>query len=181
LDFYQMIKPGVWHNYEHKLHHDHTHNHDGHDHGKKEEKKHGSTYQAQPEDFQGKAMLTQHTGDTHKDSTHAGHSADSTKKDSAAHAAGDHATAHGNDHKNHADHDAHAEGDAHGHGKDTHGHGEKHGPGFMMGIHFPGLLELGTMLGFLGLFLFVTFSFLSKASLLPKNDPFLEESEHHHT
>jgi hypothetical protein len=49
-----------------------------------------------------------------------------------------------------------------------------------MGIHFPGLLELGTMLGFLGLFLFVTFSFLEKATLTPKNDPYLEESKHHH-
>ena len=48
------------------------------------------------------------------------------------------------------------------------------------GAAFPGLAEIGVMIGFLSLFLFVTFKCLSKASLLPENDPYLEESLHHH-
>ncbi|MBP7183873.1 MAG: hypothetical protein KBA06_00055 [Saprospiraceae bacterium] len=51
---------------------------------------------------------------------------------------------------------------------------------FMMGFTIPGLLEIGTLLGFLGLFLYIVFSQLSKASTLPKNDPYLTESLHHH-
>jgi hypothetical protein len=43
-----------------------------------------------------------------------------------------------------------------------------------------GLIEIGTMLGFLGAFLFVTFSELTKASLVPKNDPMIPETLHHH-
>lgn len=43
-----------------------------------------------------------------------------------------------------------------------------------------GLVEIGTMLGFLGAFLFVTLSGLTKASLVPKNHPMLTESLHHH-
>lgn len=43
-----------------------------------------------------------------------------------------------------------------------------------------GLVEIGTMLGFLGAFLFVTFSELTKAALVPKNHPMLPESLHHH-
>lgn len=43
-----------------------------------------------------------------------------------------------------------------------------------------GLVEIGTMLGFLGAFLFVTFSELAKAALVPKNHPMLPESAHHH-
>jgi len=35
-------------------------------------------------------------------------------------------------------------------------------------------------LGFLGLFMYLMFSSLSKASLIPKNHPYLDESEHHH-
>ena len=52
--------------------------------------------------------------------------------------------------------------------------------GFAMGFTIPGLLELGTMLGFLALFAYVVFNRLTKASLLPKNDPYLAESLHHH-
>ncbi|WP_235297034.1 hypothetical protein [Portibacter marinus] len=55
----------------------------------------------------------------------------------------------------------------------------EHG-GFTPGFTIPGLLEIGTMLGFLSLFLFVAFSVLSRSSLVAKNDPFLEESLHHH-
>ncbi len=62
-------------------------------------------------------------------------------------------------------------------------HGAEHAShhvGFKMGFTMPGFLELGTMIGFLGLFLFVFFTALSKAALLPKNDPYLQESLHHH-
>jgi Ni/Fe-hydrogenase subunit HybB-like protein len=54
-----------------------------------------------------------------------------------------------------------------------------HGSEFLMGFHFPGLLELGTMIGFLSLFLYFVFSQLEKAALEPKNDPYYEESLHH--
>lgn len=52
--------------------------------------------------------------------------------------------------------------------------------GFTAGFSMPGLIEIGTMIGFLSLFLFVAFSVLSRNTLLAKNDPFLEESLHHH-
>jgi len=52
--------------------------------------------------------------------------------------------------------------------------------GFTAGFSIPGLIEIGTMIGFLSLFLFVAFSVLSRNTLLAKNDPFLEESLHHH-
>ncbi|MEZ4987914.1 MAG: hypothetical protein R2795_23270 [Saprospiraceae bacterium] len=57
-------------------------------------------------------------------------------------------------------------GDAH-HGEDAHheaaAHGdEHHGSSFAMGTTFPGLLELGTMLGFLALFLYVVLNRLKK-------------------
>ncbi len=58
----------------------------------------------------------------------------------------------------------------------SHGHDYTFTPGFSI----PGLLEIGTFIGFLSLFLFVFFSFLSRTTLLAKNDPFLEESLHHH-
>lgn len=51
--------------------------------------------------------------------------------------------------------------------------------GFVSGFTIPGLLELGTFVGFLGLFLFVSLNVLSKSSLVPKNDPYFEESVHH--
>ena len=42
-----------------------------------------------------------------------------------------------------------------------------------------GLLEIGTYIGFLGLFTLVVTNTLSKASLVPKNHPYLEESIYH--
>ncbi len=51
-------------------------------------------------------------------------------------------------------------------------------PGTMHEHWSLGLLEIGTMLGFAGLFIFVVFSSIAKASLLPKNHPMLQESEH---
>ncbi|GLR19699.1 hypothetical protein [Portibacter lacus] len=55
-----------------------------------------------------------------------------------------------------------------------------HHAGFVAGFSLPGLIEIGTMIGFLSLFLFVALTVLSKNTLLAKNDPFLEESLHHH-
>jgi hypothetical protein len=49
-----------------------------------------------------------------------------------------------------------------------------------MGFTMPGLLEVGTMLGFLALYLFITLRSLSKAALFPKNDPYAGEATHHH-
>ena len=54
-----------------------------------------------------------------------------------------------------------------------------HNPEFMMGFNFPGLIEVGTMIGFLGLFIFVVFSSLGKANLIPTNDPFVGETLTH--
>jgi hypothetical protein len=72
---------------------------------------------------------------------------------------------HGQKEEEHANHEAHQEG----HGEDT----------FVLGFHFPGGIEIGMLLGFAGLYLFVFFTSLSKASFVPKNDPYLDEGEHH--
>lgn len=86
-------------------------------------------------------------------------------------------------------HDAH-EGefgvaDSHGGDENAH-HGDHHHfperfiearAGYML----PGFLEIGTFLGFLGAFLFFSLWQLSRARIEPKNDPYLVESNHHHT
>lgn len=88
----------------------------------------------------------------------AGHDADLHMDD--AHTSGDDHAAHGDDHAADAGH-----------------HGEhKSYAGFMV----PGLIEIGTFLGFLSLFFLITLTALSKANLVPKNDPYLDESLHHH-
>ena len=74
----------------------------------------------------------------------------------------------------HTAHELMAAGAEHGHEAMEHGHS------FVAGFTLPGLLELGTFIGFLGLFLFVFFSNLSKATLVSKKDPYYEESLHHH-
>ena len=87
---------------------------------------------------------------------------------------------HGDSHAE-AGHDDHA---AAGHDEHAGGHGEEGGHGhtaFQMGMSFPGLLELGTLLGFAALFLYVALSALATAKLVPQNHPFVRESEHHHT
>ena len=43
-----------------------------------------------------------------------------------------------------------------------------------------GLLEIGTFLGFAGIFSLVVSTWLAKASLVPKNHPYLQESLNHH-
>ncbi|MFZ1703701.1 MAG: hypothetical protein WAT79_05110 [Saprospiraceae bacterium] len=64
--------------------------------------------------------------------------------------------------------------------EDHGGHAMEHASNFVEGFTMPGFLELGTFVGFLGLFLFVALNSLSKAPLIPKNDPYLDESLHHH-
>ena len=61
------------------------------------------------------------------------------------------------------------------------GHAAEHAHGATAGFTIPGFLEFGTMIGFLGFFLLFMFSRLSKAALIPRNDPYLAESVHHHT
>ena len=51
-------------------------------------------------------------------------------------------------------------------------------PDTTTGFGLPGFLELGTFIGFLSLFVFATFSQMTKAPLLPANDPYIEESLH---
>jgi hypothetical protein len=45
---------------------------------------------------------------------------------------------------------------------------------------FIGIVEIGSVFFFLGLFIFVVFTALTKAPLLPKRNPFIEESKHFH-
>ena len=51
-------------------------------------------------------------------------------------------------------------------------------PDMTAGYGIPGFLELGTMLGFMALFVFVVFSYLEKSPVLAENDPYIEESIH---
>ena len=77
-----------------------------------------------------------------------------------------------------------------GKAEETHAGAETHGEGehpvdtskaFKLGYTIPGLEEIGVLIGFLSLFLFFFFNQLSKVSLVPMKDPFLEESLHHDT
>jgi hypothetical protein len=45
---------------------------------------------------------------------------------------------------------------------------------------FIGLPEIGALLFFIGLFVWVVFAALAKAPLLAKNNPFIKESKHFH-
>jgi hypothetical protein len=101
--------------------------------------------------------------------------------DGAAHGAVGHAAdAHGATAAAHATDAAHA---AAGHVADAAhgaaGHAD-HASSIVSGFTFPGLLELGTMLGFLGLFLYVVFNAISKNALTSQKDPYINESLHHH-
>jgi hypothetical protein len=180
LDFYQMIKPGVWYNYEHGQHEAHA-GHGDHDAHSENTYHLNETPKAVLTTYQDDQDGNEHAhddGHAHDESGVDSHS-ETADHDEHAHDAGEH------DHSADANH-AHSEGDHHGHeaaGHDDHGHGDGHHaePQFLMGVHFPGALELGTMLGFLGLFLFVTFTALSRAPLYPPNDPYIKESEHYDT
>jgi hypothetical protein len=49
-----------------------------------------------------------------------------------------------------------------------------------VGAHWHlGFVEFGLLLGYAGMFIFSTLNALTKASLIPKNSPYLEESIHH--
>lgn len=93
---------------------------------------------------------------------------------------------HGGDHHGHAGSmpDAHGAAEVGHHAEAASGHGADlaHGAAstFEAGFSLPGFLEIGTMIGFLCLFLYVFYTHLSKASLIAKNDPYLSESLHHH-
>lgn len=63
------------------------------------------------------------------------------------------------------------------HGQEAAGHAAA---AFTPGFSMPGFLEIGTMIGFLGLFLYTMFYNLSKARLVPTRDPYLMESLQHH-
>jgi hypothetical protein len=60
-------------------------------------------------------------------------------------------------------------------------HAGEHHAGPTPGFTLPGFLEIGTFIGFLGLFFYFVFNRLEKASLLPRRDPYLMESIAHHT
>lgn len=187
LDFYQMIKPGVWYNHEHAMHlshagHGHGDDHkgtDAHSHDHSGDHHTGSTYQMTNQDMP-KAVLTgyqedQNEGEEHHDGDQhdANHGTTETNHSDANHEK-DHHEDHSHAAHTEGSHDAHDAHDAHGHAA----HGE---PPFVIGVHFPGFLEFGTFFGFLGLFLFVTFTVMSRASLYPPNDPYILESEHYDT
>ena len=90
-------------------------------------------------------------------------------REHAEHAA--HVSAGGGSHEAAGEHSAHA---AAGHEV------AQHASTFVEGFTLPGLLELGTFVGFIALFIYCVFYQLSKASLLPKNDPYIQESMAHH-
>jgi hypothetical protein len=119
------------------------------------------------------------TSTEHKVETAIGESHDGTK-----HAAADHATPTKEAHETEV-HAAKTTTETHASTTDSHtgGHGTAvdESKAFKLGYTIPGLEELGILVGFLSLFLFVFFSNLSKASLLPSKDPYLDESFHHET
>lgn len=82
----------------------------------------------------------------------------------------------GHENTDQGDHGDHAD---HGAGADHH-HDDAL-TGFKIGFTIPGIQELGVLVGFLSLFLFFFFRQLERAPLLPRKDPFLEESLHHST
>ncbi|MEC4112837.1 quinol:cytochrome C oxidoreductase [Myroides pelagicus] len=53
-------------------------------------------------------------------------------------------------------------------------------PGTVGGSWFIGVEEIGSLMFFIGLFIFVGFNAISKAPLLAKNNPLIEESKHFH-
>lgn len=93
-----------------------------------------------------------------------------TAHELAGHGHGDHG--HGHDHAAHGHDAAHA---LVGHEAATH-----HALEFTTGFTLPGFLELGTFIGFIGLFVYFAFYQLSKAKLNPEKDPYYSESMHHH-
>lgn len=120
--------------------------------------------------------------DAHSDAAHPteGHAAPATEHGEAAgHEAGHDETAHGDAHAGHNFTPSHGYVNA-GDRPLNHTEGDPN-RSFKMGYSFPGLEELGILVGFFCLFLFVFFNNLSKASLLPMRDPYVEETIHHQT
>ncbi|MEL6945066.1 MAG: hypothetical protein AAFO82_20605, partial [Bacteroidota bacterium] len=68
----------------------------------------------------------------------------------------------------------------HAYGAADAAHGDGHEGGALAGFHYPGLIEIGTMIGFLSLFLYVFFNNLAKAPLVAEKDPYMMESVSHH-
>lgn len=95
-----------------------------------------------------------------------------TMHELAAHHGGDHGDGHGEALGHVSEHMA-------GHGEAL-GHAIDHASTMQAGFTIPGLLEIGTAIGFLCGFLLVFYTYLSKANLVAKNDPYLSESLHHH-
>ncbi len=79
-------------------------------------------------------------------------------------------------HGDHADHAVHEAAEIAHHGA---GHGAE--TAVELGFTIPGFPEVCTFIGFLCLFLFFIFTMLSRAPLTGTNDPYIEESLHHHT
>ncbi len=175
-DFFYMIKPGAR---AAAFEASHTSGH-GHDAHTTTLDAHGSVAHAAEATKSAVESVGAHVAEA------VGHAAEHAKD--AAHSA----VGHDNHMKAEVSAAAHAETNpghaAHGEGKHGHAghavtyHGGHPGPKhFQLGYTIPGFYDLGALIGFLSLFLFVFFSHLSKASLIPKNDPFLEESLHHVT
>jgi hypothetical protein len=122
-----------------------------------------------------------HTADGHTDHATQEHKTEAKSTDSNDHAVevAQAATTAGGAH---TEDQAHPEAHGDGHAVVPAPHGGNPGPKeFKVGYTIPGFLDIGTMIGFLSLFLFMFFRQLSRASLLPKNDPFLEESLYYST
>lgn len=179
IDFFLMVKPGVLHT-AHELSGGH-HGEDGSSHS---EASHGAVGQAANAGTETMASAAAHSveggheaGSHTVDSAHNAltHVVDSSNGELSQaslidHTSVDHATDSLNVAVANVSELAHA-GAA---------HGGEHASTFVSGFTMPGLLELGTMLGFFGLFALVVLNSLSKSALTPKNDPYLEESLHHH-
>ncbi|MBX2817398.1 MAG: hypothetical protein KTR24_15425 [Saprospiraceae bacterium] len=74
-------------------------------------------------------------------------------------------------------HDAAHHAADHAHGAAEHAHHASH---MVAGFTLPGFLEIGTFIGFAGLFAFFFLRQLTKAPLVSYRDPYIDESLHHH-
>jgi hypothetical protein len=120
----------------------------------------------------------------HAEAGHAEASATEHKVDSVTAPTVAEAPAGGAEHTDAETHEAmHPAATEHHDAAEGHGEGEHHDSSkeFKLGYTIPGLEEIGVLIGFLSLFLFFFFNQLSKSSLIPQKDPFLEESLHHET
>lgn len=165
LDFFQMIKPATY-----RTSIDLMEAHGGGEHGEA----HGAL---ESEQIYHLTSLDQHGDDqAHGEEAHT----------EAHHAEGAHGEeAHGEEQhsEGHAEaghHDAAGHADAGAHGEGHHEFPPRYVE-FKMGYMLPGFLEIGTFLGFLGMFLFFVLGRLEAVSIEPKRDPYLDESRHHHT